>query len=213
MRLSICLALGLLTDGRVGAAALDPAEKGSVHFAPVDDQAGVPERYRLAERTFSYEISLKYRMPAVETTVYRLTYPSPVESKHKENNTVYAEYYRPDGKGPFPAVIVLDITGGDQSLSRNLSTHLAQHGVAALFVQMAYYGPRRPPGSSLRLMSPNIPHTLAAVRQTVLDLRVRPPGLRPGPRWTANGSASSAPASAASWPRSPPRWSRGSTAW
>jgi dipeptidyl aminopeptidase/acylaminoacyl peptidase len=36
---------------------------------------------------------------------------------------------------------------------------------------MAYYGPRRPPGSPLRLLSPNIPQTMAAVRQTVLDCR------------------------------------------
>jgi dienelactone hydrolase len=44
--------------------------------------------------------------------------------------------------------------------------------VCALFVQMAYYGPRRPPGSRLRLLMPDIDHSLAAIRQTVLDLRV-----------------------------------------
>jgi dienelactone hydrolase len=171
MRLAMCIALGLLTAGKGSAAEEAAVEKGTVRFAPLDDQAAVPERYRLGERTFAYEMSVKYRMPAVATTVYRLTYPSPVDSKHKENNTVHAEYYRPEGQGPFPAVIVLDITGGDQSLSRNLATHFAKHRIAALFVQMAYYGPRRPPGSNLRLMSPNIPHTLAAVQQTVLDLR------------------------------------------
>src|SRR5260370_27210077 len=169
MRLWVPLALGLLTAGRGSAAEEGLVEKGTVRFAPLGEQTAVPERYRLGERAFAYEMSLKYQMPAVATTVYRLTFPSPVESKHKENNTVHAEYYRPDGQGPFPAVIVLDITGGDQSLSRNLATHLAQHGIGALFVQMAYYGPRRPPGSSLRLMSPNIPQTLSAVTQTVLD--------------------------------------------
>ena len=66
---------------------------------------------------------------------------------------------------------MLDITAGDQSLSRIIATHLAQNGIAALFVQMAYYGPRRPPGSKLRLMSPDLSHTMAAIRQTVLDLR------------------------------------------
>ena len=165
------LSLLLFAAASVRAGDGVPVEKGTVRFAPVDDQAAVPERYRLAERTFPYELTLKYEMPAVATTVYRLTYPSPVESKHKENNTVHAEYYRPNGKGPFPAVIVLDITGGDQLLSRSIATHLAQHGIGALFVQMAYYGPRRPPGSPVRLMSPNIPQTLEAVRQTVLDLR------------------------------------------
>jgi dienelactone hydrolase len=165
MRIVACLTLCLL------AADAAAVEKGTVRFAPADDQAEVPQRYRLDERTFDYEMALKYEMPAVDTTVYRLTFPSPVESPHKENNTVHAEYYRPNGAGPFPAVIVLDITGGDQMLSRSIATYLAQHRVGALFVQMAYYGPRRPPGSGLRLMSANIPRTLAAVRQTVLDLR------------------------------------------
>jgi dienelactone hydrolase len=95
-----------------------------------------------------------------------------VKSPTPENNTVYAEYYRPSGDGPFPCVIILDVTAGNQMLSRHMSAYLAYHRVAGLFVQMAYYGPRRPAGSRLRLLSPSIPHTVAAVTQTVLDLRV-----------------------------------------
>lgn len=147
-------------------------EKGTFRFRPVDEQRDIPERYRLTEREFSYEMDKKMDLPALEVTVYRLRFPSPVKSPVPENNTVHAEYYRPEGKGPFPGVIVLDITGGNQALSRHISTYLAQNGVAALFVQMAYYGPRRPQGSKLRLMSPNLSHTIAAVTQTVLDLRV-----------------------------------------
>ncbi len=104
--------------------------------------------------------------------VYRLRFPSPVKTPTPQNNTVHAEYYRPTGKGPYPAVIILDVTAGNQMLSRHIANHFARHGVAGLFVQMAYYGPRRPPGSKLRLMSPNLPHTIKAVTQTVLDLRV-----------------------------------------
>src|SRR5262249_32626955 len=104
--------------------------------------------------------------------VYDVRFPSAVESPVPENNTVYAEYYRPDAKGPFPCVILLDITGGDQTVSRVIGTHLARHGIGGLFVQMAYYGPRRPPGSDLRLVSPDVVRTTAAVRQTVLDLRL-----------------------------------------
>src|SRR5436309_10046963 len=37
---------------------------------------------------------------------------------------------------------------------------------------MAYYGPRRPPGSNLRLVSTDLDLTKAAIRQTVLDLRL-----------------------------------------
>lgn len=147
-------------------------EKGNFRFAPSEDQANVPERYRLGERTFDYQMSPKRDLPSSGVRVFRVQFPSPVKTATPENNTVHAEYYLPSGKGPFPGVIVLDITAGNQSLSRHLSMFLAQKKIAALFVQMAYYGPRRPPGSKLRLLMPNIDHSLSAVRQTVLDLRV-----------------------------------------
>jgi dienelactone hydrolase len=170
MRISCVVLLALFAAPAVAEAA--SLEKGSFRFTPVDDQNDIPKRYRLEARSFDYEMDVKNDMPAIGVAVYRLRYPSPVKSATLENNTVHAEYYRPEGKGPFPAVIILDITGGNQMLSRFIATHLARHGVAGLFVQMAYYGPRRPPGSKLRLMSPNMSHTVAAVTQTVLDLRV-----------------------------------------
>ncbi|HTU19814.1 MAG TPA: hypothetical protein VMG10_17255, partial [Gemmataceae bacterium] len=144
-------------------------EKGTFRFTPAGEQTNVPERYRLRERGFDYQMSLKHDLPSSGVRVFRVQFPSPVKTATPENNTVHAEFYRPSGKGPFPGVIVLDITAGNQSLSRHLSIFLAQKKIAALFVQMAYYGPRRPPGSKLRLLMPNIQHTLAAVRQTVLD--------------------------------------------
>jgi dienelactone hydrolase len=167
MRPSVVLCLALLLTAPVRAG-----ESGRFRFAPQGDQKDVPPRYRLDARTCAYQMDLKYDLPLSGVTVYRVRFPSPVESPHPENNTVHAEYYRPHGAGPFPGVLVLDITGGNQSLSRHLSTFLAHKGVAALFVQMAYYGPRRPPGSNLKLLSPDVPRTMAAVRQTVLDLRV-----------------------------------------
>jgi dienelactone hydrolase len=137
-----------------------PIEKGTARFRPIGDQVQIPERYRLADHTFAWEMEPKLELAS-----------TPVTTEHKENNTVHAEYYRPKGDGPFPAVIVLDVTAGDQNLSRIIATHLANKGIAALFVQMAYYGPRRPADSDLRLLSPDVPRTLAAIRQTVLDLR------------------------------------------
>jgi dienelactone hydrolase len=164
----VCLAaLPLQADEPASAV-----EKGSFRFAPIGEQTNVPERYRLDARTVEYQLEPKRDLPASGVRVFHLRFPSPVRSATPQNNTVHAEYYLPPGKGPFPGVLVLDITGGDQSLSRNLSTFLAQRKIAALFVQMAYYGPRRPPGSKLRLLMPNIQHSLDAVRQTVLDLRV-----------------------------------------
>jgi dienelactone hydrolase len=155
----------------VPSAQATGVERGTVRFTPIGDQSAIPERYRLEPHTFDYQMTLKAEMVGVGAEVYRVQFPSPVVTKTPENNTVHAEYYRPAGKGPFPCVIVLDITGGNQMVSRTIATHLAQNGIGGLFVQMAYYGPRRPPGSSLRLLTPNIQHTLEAIRQTVLDLR------------------------------------------
>jgi dienelactone hydrolase len=180
MRLPPSLALAGLALILVAAAPpLSPRprtprllEKGNFRFSPLEDQKDIPERYRLAERSFTYELERVQHLAGVDVTVSHLRFPSPVQSATPENNTVHAEYYRPAGKGPFPAVIILDVTAGNQMLSHYLATFLAQHRIAGLFVQMAYYGPRRPPGSRLRLLSPNVPHTIAAVTQTVLDLRV-----------------------------------------
>src|SRR5207247_2488383 len=127
--------------------------------------------YHLAAHVFDYEMTRKRELPVSGVTIFQVRFPSPVTSACPENNTVHAEYYRPKGAGPFPCAIVLDITGGNQHLSRTIAAHLASHGIGGLFVQMAYYGPRRPKGSPLRLLSPNLPRTLEAVRQTVLDLR------------------------------------------
>ncbi len=146
-------------------------ERGTARFTAQDDPTRVPERYRLTSHSFDYELAPKAVLPVSGVETYRLTFPSPVRSPYLENNTVSAEYFRPVGPGPFPAVIVLDILDGSQIVSRGIASVLASNKVAALCVQMAYYGPRRPKGSQVRLLSPNIPHTLEAVRQSVLDCR------------------------------------------
>jgi len=148
------------------------AEAGSFRYDPTISQSNLPERYRLESCTCDYKLERKHELPCCGITIDRVTFPSPVESPYKENNTVHCEYYHPTKPGRYPGMIVLDITAGDQSLSRMIATHLAQNDICALFVQMAYYGPRRPPGTKLRLLSTDIPHSMAAVRQTILDIRV-----------------------------------------
>ena len=158
--------------GRLPARGQDPRPRsGTIDFKPQGDETKIPELYRLDSQKFSYHLVPAREMPGCGIDVFRLDFPSPVTSKTAENNTVWAEYYRPRGSGPFPATIVLDITAGDQSLSRTIGTVLAQNHIAALFVQMAYYGPRRPPGSRLRLLSTDFKQTREAVRQSVLDIR------------------------------------------
>jgi dienelactone hydrolase len=164
---------GILVGPVFDSGPTDPAklEKGTVTCKTDAAAANVPERYRLDPSEFPFEMMVLRQLPASGLSIFAVRFPSPLTSQCLENNTVYAEYYRPAGPGSFPGVIVLDITGGDQALSRTIATCLAQNKIAALFVQMAYYGPRRPAGSKLRLLSTNIPRTMEAIRQTVLDIR------------------------------------------
>ncbi|MDB5311754.1 MAG: Alpha/beta hydrolase family protein [Gemmataceae bacterium] len=149
--------------------------KASCRFDPADDdKCSVPDRYRLPARTFDYQLAPRFEMRHCGVTVYDLSFPSPVKSTVPENDTVRAEYFMPRGAAPasrVPGVLILDILDGAAVVSRGEAVWLAQNGVASLFVYMAHYGPRRPPGSRVRLVSPNVELSMAAVRQTVLDCR------------------------------------------
>lgn len=168
MRPSIALLLFLAAV----APVCGQTETGTVKFVPRGDQNKTPERYRLQAHEFDWQMAPKRQWPVIGVEMLEVRFPSPIKSKHPENNTVWAEYYRPiGGDKRIPAVIVLDITGGNQSLSRTMARHLAQNGIGGMFVQMAYYGPRRPVKSRERLLSYDVDHTIEAVHQTVLDLR------------------------------------------
>jgi len=152
-------------------AELKPLEKGKCSFKAIDDQKDVVERYRLEPMEFEYQLKPQRDLVVSGIEIYSLTFPSPVKSKHEENNTVHAEYFLPKGKGPFPGVIILDILDGSQIVSRGIATVLATQGIAGLCVQMPYYGPRRPADSKVRLLSPDVTQSLEGIRQTVLDNR------------------------------------------
>src|SRR5436189_2402983 len=104
MRALVCLAL-LALPALVHAGPR--VEKGTFRFTAADNAKDVPARYQVKPRSFSYELERKTAIPSLDVTVYKLRFPSPIKSGTPENNTVHAEYYLPDGKGPFPAVIVL----------------------------------------------------------------------------------------------------------
>lgn len=136
------------------------------------DPATVPSRFQLPPGSFDVSITPKYTLTQSGVEVFDISYPSAVKSAHAVNNTVVGEYFKPLGaKGKLPAVLVLDIMDGQQIVSRGQAVWLATHGIAAVTIQMAYYGPRKPPGTNLRLLMPDLDHSTAAVTQTVLDAR------------------------------------------
>ena len=149
-----------------------PADKieGEVRFEPTAEEAAVAERFRLASHTFPFQAKrLGIDSPTIE--VWDVTFPSPVVTPHEANNTVHGEYYRPKGEGKRPAVVVLHILGGDFPLSRLFCNTLAQHGVAAIFIKMPYYGERQPLDSSRRMITPDPQETIEGMTQAVLDIR------------------------------------------
>jgi dienelactone hydrolase len=155
------------------AASGAGVERGEAAFRPTAAEADVPERFRLGPSTFAYE--LEPLRDAGGYSVAALRFPSPVDSPDPVNNTVHAEYFRPDEGRPGPrrrpAVIVLHILGADFALSRYLAARLADRGVAALFVKLPYYGERRPPGEPRRFLSADVGRSIGAMRQGICDVR------------------------------------------
>ncbi|MBX9625863.1 MAG: hypothetical protein K2X82_18835 [Gemmataceae bacterium] len=146
---------------------------GTAKFDPADDaKHAVPDRYRLPAAEFPYKLAPRFVMRHAGVTVYDLTFPSPAPSGNRANDTVHAEYFVPQGASPdakVPAVLILDILDGRAVVARGQGVWLAQHGVAALFVYMAHYGPRR--DGTERLLSMDFDRSMAGIRQTVLDCR------------------------------------------
>ncbi|MEX0725440.1 MAG: alpha/beta hydrolase family protein [Planctomycetaceae bacterium] len=145
-----------------------PAEL-TVDFEPAPQEDKVPERFRLEPHEFDADAAMLRKSGPVR--VFRVTFPSPVATDVPENNTVHAEYFQPEGPGPFPGCVVLHILGGEFPLSQMTANALARKGVAALFIKMPFYGERRSPNSPRRMIARDPRETVANMTQAVLDIR------------------------------------------
>jgi len=152
---------------------------GVAVFTPSPAESEVPALFRLEAARYRYELAPLRRADGYR--VAALTFPSPITTPDPPNNTVHAEYFRPDGDGPFPAAVVLHILGADFVLSRYMAARMADRGVAALFVQLPYYGKRRPEGQRRRFLSGDIDRTALAMRQGACDVRRAAAWLRSRP--------------------------------
>jgi dienelactone hydrolase len=165
-----CLSVVVVLFAAAQVFAGPKPETGTIQFTADDEKAGVPERFRLKPHAFDYTLTHKYELTHSGVDVYALTFPSPVTTKHANNNTVHGEFFVPKGARKRPAAVVLDILDGTQVVGRAEALWLAQHDIPALVVHMAYYGPRRV-GSKERLLSPDVAKSVANITQTVLDCR------------------------------------------
>lgn len=143
---------------------------GLVTIRPVPEDDEVVPRFRLSREPFRYAVRPLETVSA-SYTIHEVTFPSPVSTPHPANNTVHCEYFLPRAAGPHSAVIVLHILGGDFDLARLFARQLAERGVAALFLKMPYYGPRRAEGVPARMVSDDPRATVEGLTQAVLDVR------------------------------------------
>jgi cephalosporin-C deacetylase-like acetyl esterase len=150
----------------------DVCRQGVIYHQPPARKAPCPDQFKLKPDPFRFLQTAPFTITS-KLNVSNVTFPSPVTTPHEKNNTVHCEYYRPtpDTDGKVPGVIVLHILGGDFALSRVFCLALSNNGVAALFVKMPYYGPRRQPGVDVRMVSSDPRQTVAGMTQAVLDIR------------------------------------------
>ena len=98
------------------AVALPPPREGEVRFELTDKEPTVAELFQLQPHTFRFQQEFqKTASTAMEISL--VTFPSPVETPHPENNTVHCEYFRPVTPGKHPAVSARHRV--DQVLPRN----------------------------------------------------------------------------------------------
>ncbi|MBM3981470.1 MAG: abhydrolase domain-containing 18 [Planctomycetes bacterium] len=155
------------------AAGAEPT-RGTITVPADGAKSAVVERFRFeAEYKGEYQFAPRFDLRHSGVSVHGLVFPSPVKSDIAENNTVYAEYFVPQGreKEKLPAVIVLDIMQGNQLIARGEAMWLAQNGVAALVVVLPHYNERRAPNSKVKLVSTDLVRTFDGLRQGVLDCR------------------------------------------
>lgn len=167
---TVIAALALIQGRGIAAERAPEPRRGTVHFVPASDESAIAGRFRLPAHEFQYEEQLRPKV-SDRIAISYVTFPSPVQTEFPENNTVHCEYYRPNVEGKVPGVIVLHILGGDFPLARVFSNALAQRGVAALFLKMPYYGPRRPPNTNRRMVSKDPRETVTGMTQAILDIR------------------------------------------
>ena len=141
---------------RPAVAAVDPA------FYIYD--AAAP--FTVTEKPFGEENGVKISV---------LTYPSPVTSAYPANNTVTAYLFLPNGPGPHPAMVVLhEWNAASTQGGFRLCHAIARAQVAALLVIEPFTLSRKPQTANpedAEILSGNIPHMVAALRQAVLDAR------------------------------------------
>ncbi|UCD72338.1 MAG: hypothetical protein JSW70_04915 [Syntrophobacterales bacterium] len=113
--------------------------------------------------------------------VSRVTFPSPVQTRYRENNVVPGKLFRCRGKTPLSSLIVLH--GWSRpvlNLEERLCIALAQRGITSLLLTLPYHIQRTPEDSwsGEYALSGDVLRTIDGFHQAVLEVRAIIPFLR-----------------------------------
>jgi len=76
---------------------------------------------------------------------YLLKFPSPLKSPFAANNTVWGHLLLPEGKGPFPCILVLPVMAAPNLwIEERFIRRFLRDGFAVLWIEMPYQFHRRP---------------------------------------------------------------------
>ena len=155
--------------------AMGPEERHEAVDAPLSTEGSRPEAadwlrgFQVDRQRFEYTTRLVREEDGI--SVYRVSYASPLTSRWPENNVVPAEYFTPTkADGKLPAAIFLDIKAGNAIVPRMLARAAARRGMAAMYVPMPGYGPRRPKGDYQKALDDDPALVVQSIRQTVMDV-------------------------------------------
>ena len=103
-----------------------------------------------------------------------LSFPSPLQTPHAENNTVHGLYFRSvNGAKGRRAVVVLPQWNADPNGHVGLCHLLNRFGLSALRLSLPYHDARKPPELNRAdyIVSSNVARTVQVCRQAVMDAR------------------------------------------
>ena len=113
--------------------------------------------------------------------VSRLTFPSPVQTRYRENSMVYGKLFRAIGNPPLSSMIVLH--GWSRpvlNLEERLCIALGQRGITSLLLTLPYHIQRTPENSwsGEYALSGDVLRTIEGFHQSVLEVRAVIPFLK-----------------------------------
>ena len=128
-----------------------------------------------SERFFDTPETANYTFtPETSGATGTLTFPSPLQTPHAENNTVHGRYFRSvNGAKGRRAVVVLPQWNADPDGHVGLCHLLNRFGLSALRLSLPYHDARKPPALNRAdyIVSSNVARTVQVCRQAVMDAR------------------------------------------